>query len=72
MKIPASAAAWLGGRKAFGFIIPSLLAAGMAGGWAVSTTLPTRAVPLETMARKVDTSVAPFEELKPSLVGLPG
>ena len=72
MKIPASAAAWLGGRKAFGFIIPSLLAAGMAGGWAVSTTLPTRAVPLETMARKVNTSVAPFEELKPSLVGLPG
>ena len=71
MKSPAVnyAAAWLGGRTTFGFVISSLLAAGMVTGWAVSTTLPTRAVPAEAMGRKADTTVAPFEEFRASLIG---
>jgi hypothetical protein len=57
----------LGARK---IVIPSLLAVGAMSGWAASTTtFPTRAVPVEAIARKADPTIAPSEELKPTLIG---
>jgi hypothetical protein len=69
MKIPSmKSAARLGLRGSIGIMAAALLTAGAVCGWAISTTLTTSAVAVETLRKDVTQELS-HEEVKHGLVG---